>query len=89
MEKIEITNCKKCDIQPRVVNIDGCWYTYCPKCKHHGVYNCCSRSREGSIEQWNINNRAITEYVRPPRKVIPQETKAADKTIPHIIIPKY
>lgn len=86
MENVTISNCKRCNIAPKIVNIDGIYYTYCPKCKHHGTYNCCSRSREGSIEQWNTNNRAIATYERPQRKVaIEPEVK---KTLPHVIILK-
>lgn len=86
MENVTISNCKRCNIAPKIVKIDGCWYTYCPKCKHHGVYNCCSRTREGSIEQWNTNNRAIATYERRPRK--PVAEPEVQKTLPHVIMLK-
>lgn len=90
-EEIEIMDCKRCNIQPKVVNIDGLYYTYCPKCKHHGMYNCCGRTRESSIEQWNTNNRAINIYNRYQKELsYAEEIKKLDvKELPHIIITQY
>lgn len=94
-EELEIMDCKRCNIQPKVVNIDGLYYTYCPKCKHHGMYNCCGLSRESSIEQWNVNNRAINTYNRYQQKYDQRPrydeeiAKLDKKELPHVIILRY
>lgn len=59
---IEPVKCKRCGSEPKVVDIQGCWYTYCHDCcctnrcanGKVSMYEHLGATRKASIESWNF-----------------------------------